>query len=332
MIITEPCLQHIPKDFDFDELPLVRTKEPKASAFSNFEGPSGRRSGLHQHLSKDSKETFSHFECTPISMRSAFVPEGGNVLIAADYSQLELRIITHLSRDKRLLSILNNDGDVFRMIAAEINQCPTALVAEHQRQAAKHICYGIIYGMGPKALADKLKVSEEAANLFMEKFKSRFVGIQDYTRRTIECAKSKGFVVTMGGRRRYLSSINSTSAQARSQAERQAVNTSVQGSAADLVKMAMINIDKRISHEFSSKKKSRFRILKGSKYAKCNRQAPKLVLQLHDELIYECYAQDRKRFVEIMKTEMEQALKLAVRLPVKVKSGTSWGDMKESDG
>ena len=331
VIIAEPCLQHVPKDFDFevsDEIE-VNVEDGKTARTST---PGKMRYGLRnaKELLKV-RNTCSSSIQKPISMRSTFVPQTGNILIAADYSQLELRIITHLSRDKRLLSILDNDGDVFRMIAAETNQCPTNRVTDQQRQTAKHICYGLIYGIGAKALAEKLKVSEEEANLFMEKFKNRFPGLREFTRRTIEFAKANGYVVTMGGRRRYFSTINSTSAQARGQAERQAVNTTVQGSAADLVKKAMINIDKRIADEFWLKDDYK---CGESERKKCamrhqNQISPMLVLQLHDELIYECCARDCKTFVAMLQEEMEQALKLEVRLPVKVKTGSSWGDLTE---
>ena len=338
VIITEPCLQHIPKDFDFEihdgidndpcginhvpdeDKPPVTIKPEKVS-----------RGPMKPTGTANSSEIYSSSFNNPISMRSTFVPQDGNLLIAADYSQLELRIITHLSRDKRLISILNNDGDVFRMIAAETNQCPIACVTDLQRQTAKHICYGIIYGIGRIALAEKLNVTEEEAGHFMEKFKNRFIGIKEFTRRTIDSAKSKGYVVTMGGRKRYFSTINSTTAQARSRAERQAVNTTVQGSAADLVKSAMINVENSIAREFRFRDECSFGEKKREKSFKRDQRqyTPKLVLQLHDELIYECYARDCKKFIAMLQKEMEQVLKLEVPLPVKIRTGTSWGDMTQ---
>ena len=333
VIIVDPCLQHIPKDFDFEIFERIdgdgfkKDQVPDHNILSNFsykKVPHGER---EETPSSDKMSSV----CRPISMRSAFVPRNGNLLVAADYSQLELRMITHFSRDKRLISILNSDGDVFRMIAAETNQCPISSVTDLQRQTAKHICYGIIYGIGRKSLAEKLNVNEEEAGLFMEKFKNRFVGIKSFVQQTVEFAKSKGFVVTIGGRKRYFSTINSQIAQARNQAERQAVNTTVQGSAADLVKKAMINVENSIAYEFRCRSACDPSNSKGKKYERFTRSQhlPKLVLQLHDELIYECPACDCRKFVAILQREMEQALKLVIRLPVKVRTGTSWGSLTE---
>ena len=338
VVITEPCLQHIPKDFDFEIQNHLNSDPTEIYRVSGEHDPSEvassediSRRQRRAITMRNNNELYNSSVNRPICMRSVFVPQNGSLLIAADYSQLELRIITHLSGDKRLISILNNDGDVFRMIAAETNQCSITQVTALQRQTAKHICYGMIYGIGRTALAEKLKVSEEEASLFMEKFKNRFVGIKEFTQRTIESARSKGYVVTMGGRKRYFSALNSKVVQARSQAERQAVNTTVQGSAADLVKTAMINIEDRIAYEFCSK--SNYDLYKSDWKSRPKRSqslyTPKLVLQLHDELIYECCARDCKKFVALLQKEMEQVFKLAIRLPVKIRSGTSWGEMTE---
>lgn len=341
VIIAEPGLQNVPKDFDIN-----LTTEDCISAHAVRHG-SEQELATTAYVSLNSRVARTTSKVLPpvasdklssygVSMRTAFIPSAGGILIAADYSQLELRIITHLSKDRRLLSILNNDGDVFRMIAAEINQCSADHVTEQQRQHTKAICYGIIYGIGAKSLAEKLEVSEDAASVFMEKFKNRFSGIKDFVQRAIEFVRSKGYVITMNGRRRYFSTINARSLHARGQAERQAVNTIVQGSAADLVKNAMINIDREIDCEFPIGKDDRSHKLHdlrakrhlNDKTDRCY-QRPKLVLQLHDELMYECHLCDKEKLIEIIKREMEQAMKLVVRLPVKVKAGNSWGEMED---
>eukprot|EP00795_Rhopilema_esculentum_P004785 gene4785-21094_t len=338
MIAIEPCIQNVPKDFDivqdgegtavediFQKTYSTRRPVRECTRLSFGEGDRPNEGAKHD-----------------ISMRTTFVPAEGGILVSADYSQLELRIIAHLSRDQRLLSILNSEGDVFRMIAAEINQCHINEVNDQQRQSAKHICYGIIYGIGPKALAEKLHVNEDMASAFMEQFKCRFSGIREFTKRTVDFVRAKGYVLTMSGRKRYFSTINSRNAQSRSLAERQAVNTAIQGSAADLVKKAMIQIDKRISAEFPEKTNTyncpydanvpivAFGSTNDSRQMNANWLCkPRLILQLHDELIYECSVQEHKLFTSVMKTEMEQALKLAVRLPVKVRTGSSWGELIE---
>ena len=341
VIIAEPGLQNVPKDFDinltaedYNNVHSFRRRSKKE--LSAKACVSGYSRVTKMTPNEVPPVTSDHLSSYAVSLRTAFIPSDDGILIAADYSQLELRIITHLSKDRGLLSILNNDGDVFRMIAAEMNQCSTDHVTEQQRQHTKAICYGIIYGIGAKSLAEKLKVTEDEANAFMEKFKRRFSGIKDFVRQVTEFVRSKGYVITMNGRRRYFSTINARSVHAKSQAERQAVNTMVQGSAADLVKNAMINIDREVNcefpigeHDYSRKMHD----LRARRHVndRNNRyyQRPKLVLQLHDELMYECHFCDKDRLIKIIKREMEQAMKLAVPLPVKVKAGNSWGEMKD---
>ena len=300
LVLGEPSVQNVPKEFE-----MLLSAE------------TGERDCTRRSETSNKELTRS----VSISMRTAFVPFKNGVFISADYSQLELRIITHLSQDNRLMEILNNGGDVFRMIAAEINQCDAAMVTSTQRQCTKHICYGIIYGIGARSLGEKLKIGEEEAGVFMDAFKNRFKGIKDFVKKTIEFARGKGYVLTLNNRRRYLSMINAKGIHMRGQAERQAVNTTVQGSAADLVKMAMVNIDACIDKQFGTaaiNKHSRTRILK-----------PRLVLHMHDELIYECHLSDKNQLARIVKTEMEQAVRLVVPLPVNVKIGKNWGELAD---
>jgi DNA polymerase theta len=332
---AEPNLQNVPRDFEID-LPTVIAESPPQGAQSTNRG---YRKVTHVNNAPGAKFA--------VSMRTAFIPFKGGILLAADYSQLELRLIAHLSRDERLLKLLNTGGDVFRMIAGSLNGIERAAVSDEQRQRAKQICYGIIYGIGARSLGEQLGLSEEDASVYIEKFKSRFSGIKKYLKTTVEGCRKNGFVVTVSNRRRYLPAINSTNVHARSQAERQAVNTTVQGSAADLVKIAMINIDRKLTeiysscrrtHRHNNNEKDELEISR-RKSTRISAQTPRrgssaqsiqgahVVLQLHDELILEVAEEDLDRVAAIVKKEMENAIKLSVVLPIKLKAGPSWGTM-----
>ena len=332
---AEPNLQNVPRDFEID-LPTVIAESPP-------QGVQSRNPG-NRKTTRTNNTPGPLFE---VSMRTAFVPFKGGILLAADYSQLELRLIAHLSRDERLLKLLNAGGDVFRMIAGSLNGIEPVAVTDVQRQRAKQICYGIIYGIGAKSLGEQLNLNEEDASVYIEKFKSRFNGIKKYLKTTVENCRKNGFVVTVANRRRYLPAINSTNVHAQSQAERQAVNTTVQGSAADLVKIAMINIDRKLTELYSSCRQTYRHKTNANKPERASRrkstrinaQTPRrgtsarsidgacVVLQLHDELILEVAEEDLNRVAGIVKKEMENAMKLSVVLPVKLKAGPSWGAM-----
>ncbi|XP_018568952.2 DNA polymerase theta [Anoplophora glabripennis] len=247
-----------------------------------------------------------------ISCRSAFrVPEN-HCLISADYCQLELRILAHLSRDELLRNILIKPGDVFRSIAAKWNKVEEDEVNDTMRQNTKHICYGIIYGMGSKTLAEQLEIDESEAILFMDSFRNTYPGIKKFIKETIDSCRDKGYIETISGRRRYLPHINEANTTKRAQAERQAVNTTVQGSAADIAKKAMVKIEQELQEVFSKTKNK-----------------PKLVLHLHDELMYEVPTKYVKKVGKIIKKNMENCVQLSVPFPVKLKSGVSWGEMTE---
>ncbi|XP_078375483.1 DNA polymerase theta-like isoform X1 [Oculina patagonica] len=340
---AEPNLQNVPKDFDIILPTTIAESPPRGVWDERCSSKRGRRRASRQNTlnvgpGANSTGVAPNFA---VSMRNAFVPFKNGVLLAADYSQLELRLIAHLANDERLRKILNGGGDVFRMIAGELYRAPAESIKDNQRQHAKQVCYGIIYGIGAKALGEQLGLAEEEASLFIDKFTSRFVGVRKYLKETVEQCKKQGYVKTVTRRKRFLPAINSPNVHAHSQAARQAVNTTVQGSAADLVKTAMVNIDKRLTETFPScvmthrhsspdlqatKSKTRGR------RSKCD-VSPLIggyfVLQLHDELIFEVAVSDLRSVAQIVKTEMENAMKLSVVLPVKMKAGPSWGNMAE---
>ena len=338
---AEPNLQNVPKDFHIN-LPTTIAESPPPGAWgekaSSKRGRRGnRRSTINVRPESSSTGVAANYA---VSMRNAFVPFKNGVLFAADYSQLELRLIAHLANDERLRRILNGGGDVFRMIAGELYRVPAESIKKDQRQHAKQVCYGIIYGIGAKALGEQLGLAEEEAALFIDKFTSRYVGVKRYLKETVEQCKVQGYVRTVTGRKRFLPAINSPNPHAYSQAARQAVNTTVQGSAADLVKTAMVNIDKTLALEFptsvvthrhSSPDLQSKGEIRGRRPL-CSLPPPVggyFALQLHDELIFEVSINELRKVAEIVKTEMENAMKLSVVLPVKMKAGPSWGNMAE---
>uniref|UniRef100_A0A8C7EC43 DNA polymerase theta n=1 Tax=Nothoprocta perdicaria TaxID=30464 RepID=A0A8C7EC43_NOTPE len=329
---TEPNIQNVPRDFEI-EMPTVVEESPPSRARGN--GYS--RAIQAEDQAEERGIPFS------VSMRHAFVPFPGGLMLAADYSQLELRILAHFSGDHRLIQALNGGIDVFRRIAAEWKMLDPAAVGDDIRQQAKQICYGIIYGIGAKSLGEQMGIDENEAADYIESFKSRYTGIQKFLRETVKNCKRDGFVQTILGRRRYLPAIRDPNPYSKAHAERQAVNTTVQGSAADIVKTATVNIQRRLEalsseikshgHLESSLQRAKAGMLPSrGKRSRC--MLPPInggffVLQLHDELLYEVAEDDVIQVAQIVKHEMENALKLAVRLDVKVKIGPSWGDLQD---
>ncbi|CAE1304794.1 POLQ [Acanthosepion pharaonis] len=320
----DPNLQNIPKDFNIN---ITDVSQESAVIHS-------------QWLKKNSSDSFT------VSMRHAFIPLPDGVIIAADYSQLELRMIAHLSQDSKLINILNKDCDVFRLIAAEWKNVSLEEVQNEERQQAKQICYGIIYGIGAKALGETLHVDENDAAVFIETFKSKYPGMKSYLRHLVEYCRDKGYIQTITGRKRYLPHITSTNIHAKAQAERQAVNSTIQGSAADLVKKAMINIENEFvrvfpqssvphriySQAFQSKVDQRryFQQMKLFPEESVNcRSGAFLLLQIHDELLYEVAKKNLKTAAAIIQKGMESAMTLSVHLPVKLKCGHSWGQLED---
>lgn len=208
------------------------------------------------------------------------------------------------------MKIMNSPGeDIFKQIAAKWNKTDEANVTAAQRNQTKQLCYGIIYGMGNKALAEAMKVDEDTSAKIAAEFHSTYPGLKRYGEKIVQKVREQGFVETVTCRRRYLPAINSEDPKERSQAERQALNTCIQGSASDLVKNAILLMDRNIRKQ---------------KLEGCD-----LVLHLHDELFYEV---PRERFQETAKVlihSMQNCVKLTVPLLVKLKSGSNWGEMKE---
>ncbi|CAJ1052154.1 LOW QUALITY PROTEIN: DNA polymerase theta [Xyrichtys novacula] len=324
---TEPNIQNVPKDFEICMPTEVGESPPSQNSHQVNKSGKKRRSVVPSAASGGTEQgpAFS------VSMRHAFIPFPGGMMLAADYSQLELRVLAHLSKDKRLLQVLNGGADVFRCIAAEWKSVDPESVNDNLRQQAKQICYGIIYGMGAKSLAEQMGVEENDAACYIESFKARYRGVNAFLRETVNNCTKNGYVETLMGRRRYLPGIVNTNTHIKAHAERQAVNTTVQGSAADIVKLATVNIQKRLMKTYPAAPLSHQLIQSVSTLRRGQLRGAYFVLQLHDELIYETTEEDLIQVAQIVKREMETAVKLYVKLKAKVKVGPSWGNLQDVD-
>ncbi|XP_076663773.1 DNA polymerase theta isoform X2 [Andrena cerasifolii] len=293
----------------------------------------GRVSMHEPNLQNVPKDFNSEDNSFVISVRMAFVAGVGNIILSADYCQLELRILAHFSKDATLCDIMRKPGDIFRNIAANWNHVSEDQVDDKMRQRTKQLCYGMIYGMGVKTLAETLSVNEIEAQEFLGSFMNAYPGISKWLSSVLEKARTNGYVTTLLERRRMLPGLASTITAEKSQAERQAVNTKVQGSAADIAKKAMVNIEERIRFEFPTSAIVMPTVHPMRQLRSNSRDALQrggyLVLQLHDELLYEVNINDLRQFAIIVKESMEHVCQLAVPLPVKLKVGPAWGDLSE---
>jgi len=238
-------------------------------------------------------------------IRAAFVPEEGRLLVAADYSQIELRILAHLSADPTLVAAFASGEDVHTRTAAEVFDVPPALVTAEMRRRAKVINFGIIYGMGPQRLARELAIPLADAQRYIASYFARYAGVAHFIEATLAEARRQGFVSTLLKRRRYLPELTSRDDGVRQFAERTAINTPVQGSAADLIKLAMVRLEARLARE---------------------RVPAAMILQVHDELVFEVDAAAVETATAVIRAEMESVVPLAVPLDVDVRAGQSWAD------
>ncbi|WOX03922.1 DNA polymerase I [Microbulbifer pacificus] len=242
-------------------------------------------------------------------IRQAFVADptinGGSVIVAADYSQIELRIMAHLSGDKGLLDAFAEGADIHRATAAEVFEVPVDEVSDEQRRRAKAINFGLIYGMSAFGLAKQLDIPRADAQTYIDRYFARYPGVLAYMENTRKQAADKGYVETLFGRRLYLPEINSRNAMQRQAAERTAINAPMQGTAADIIKRAMIAVDAWLREE---KLKTR------------------LIMQVHDELVLEVPADERERVVKRIPELMQGAAQLDVPLIADLGEGANWDE------
>ncbi|MBI2990054.1 MAG: DNA polymerase I [Candidatus Magasanikbacteria bacterium] len=245
-------------------------------------------------------------------IRDAFVAEPGNLLLAADYSQIELRIVASLAEDKKMLDIFERGEDIHTATAAAINGVSPEQVTKQMRYAAKEVNFGVLYGMGVYGLSWRAGIPQWQAKEFIDKYFEEFSGVKAYIDDTLETAKKTGYVETLFGRRRYIPELRANNYQLRSAAERMAVNMPIQGTAADVMKMAMIAVDTSIKRNFGKEQGKEIR----------------MILQVHDELVLEVKKGREKALAELLKKEMEEVVELRVPIEVHVSIGERWGDLK----
>lgn len=237
-------------------------------------------------------------------IRAAFVPQKkDDLILSVDYSQIELRMLAHLSGDEKLIAAYNHGADIHTQTAAAIFNVPLSEVTQDHRRDAKIVNFGVLYGMTAFRLARDLKISRTRAKEFIDDYFSLYQGVQQFIDKTVAFAHENGYVETLTGRRRYIPGIDSHDRTECQMAERMAVNTPVQGSAADLIKMAMIRIANRIEKE---------------------KLPLKMILQVHDELVFECPKSEVESFSLMVKEEMESAMSLSVPLIASVGYGSNW--------
>ena len=236
-------------------------------------------------------------------IRQAFIAPQGSVLLAADYSQIELRIMAHLSHDERLLAAFANGADIHRATAAEVFGLALDTVSDEQRRAAKAINFGLIYGMSAFGLARQLGIERGAAQAYVDLYFTRYPGVKRYMEETRVRAREQGYVETVFGRRLYLPDIESRNVQRRQYAERTAINAPMQGTAADIIKRAMITVDHWLEREHPG---------------------ATLIMQVHDELVFEVATSAVEEVTALVRTLMSQAADLAVPLLVDIGIGPNW--------
>ncbi|CCJ86942.1 DNA polymerase I [Cronobacter dublinensis 582] len=236
-------------------------------------------------------------------IRQAFIAPEDYVIVSADYSQIELRIMAHLSRDKGLLSAFAEGKDIHRATAAEVFGLPLESVSNEQRRSAKAINFGLIYGMSAFGLSRQLNIPRKESQKYMDLYFERYPGVLEYMERTRKQAKDNGYVETLDGRRLYLPDINASNAARRAGAERAAINAPMQGTAADIIKRAMIAVDGWLEKE---------------------QPRVKMIMQVHDELVFEVHKDDVEAVSLKIHELMENSMKLDVPLLVEVGSGENW--------
>ncbi len=236
-------------------------------------------------------------------IRACFVAEDGHLLLSADYSQIELRIVAHLSGDEGLLEAFREGEDIHRKTASEVFGIMPSLVTEEMRRRAKAINFGIIYGMGAHGLSQELGIDVRSAKEYIERYFEHYRKVKLFIERTIETARERGYTETLFGRRRYVPELRSTNENVKKAGERIAINTPIQGSCADIIKMAMIRVHRRLKEEGLHAYQ---------------------ILQIHDELLLEVREDSLEKVKTILKEEMEGVVELSVPLEVKLGVGKNW--------
>jgi DNA polymerase-1 len=238
-------------------------------------------------------------------VRRAFVADSECKLLSADYSQIELRVLAHLSQDESLLEAFRRGEDIHAATASQMFNVPINQVDGDQRRIAKILNFGVIYGLGPYGISQQTGFSREEGRQFIDNYLSRYPGINGYLESIKDQTRRTMYAETLLGRRRYLPDIQSSNHNVRAAAERMAINMPIQGTAADIMKKAMISVQSRLKNEDWN---------------------TRMILQVHDELVFEVPEDEMDGMTAMVLDEMPAALDLDVTLKVDVKSGYSWGD------
>ncbi|MFH1772718.1 MAG: DNA polymerase I [Candidatus Omnitrophota bacterium] len=274
------------------------------AAFNQTATQTGRLSSSSPNLqSIPQKGEFSNW------LRKAFIPSGqDSFMLSADYSQIELRILAHFSNDQRLKQAFNTGSDIHAYTASLLFALDEEKVESGQRDIAKRVNFAILYGMSAYGLSQELNIDFKQAESFIEDYFSRYPGVKDYIERVYKQVDEKGYVNTLLGRRRYLPDFNSHNIGVREFARRQAVNTPIQGSCADLIKVAMV----KIYNEFKN-----------------NKLSANMIIQIHDELLFDVPKHEIENVGILVEEIMENSIKLSVPIKVNLKAGKNWGEMEE---
>ena len=240
-------------------------------------------------------------------LRKAFKPAEGYVFIDADYSQIELRVLAHISGDRTMIKAFRNDEDIHKQAASKVFDVPIEEVTKEQRTSAKAVNFGIVYGISDFGLSEQLGISKKLAKKYIEQYLEKYSGIKKFMDKIVDETREKGYVETLFHRRRYIPELTSNNYMVRQFGARAAMNTPIQGTAADIMKIAMINVFNRLRKE--------------------NLDA-KIILQVHDELIVEAKKECQEQVETILKEEMESAMKLKVPLKVEISEANNWYDAK----
>ena len=317
---NEETLQRLSEEYELPKIilqyrTLAKLKSTYTDSLIKIENPATQRihTSYQQAITSTGRlsSTEPNLQNIPIKtaegrrIREAFVPEKGNVLISADYSQIELRIMAHLSKDKNLTNAFNKGLDVHSSTAAEVFGVNIENVTDEQRRSAKAINFGLMYGMSAFGLTRQLDIPRADAQKYLDTYFERYTGVKDYMANTKAQAKEDMFVETIMGRRLYLNEINAANGLRRQAAERAAINAPLQGSAADIIKKAMIDINTFLDKELSQ---------------------TKMIMQVHDELIFETPKANAEETLNLMKDMMEKAVKLDIPLIADAAIGQNWNE------
>ena len=284
---------------------LLKVVAPDGRIHSNFnqtETRTGRISSTEPNLQNIPVRTDLGRE-----LRRFFVAREGWVLVDADYSQIELRVLAHVANDRNMIQAFLNNDDIHRSTAAQVFHMPENMVTPIMRSRAKAVNFGIVYGIGAFSLAKDINVTRKEAETYIKDYLAHYSGIDQYMKRVVADAKENGYAETMFGRRRYLPELTSSNFNMRSFGERVARNMPIQGTAADIIKIAMIRVENRLEEE---------------------KMQARLILQVHDELIVEAPKDEAEKAAKILTEEMQNAVSLAVPLTAEANIGRTWYDAK----